>query len=403
MIHYVVDAALEAGADDVVVVVGTARELVRRTSPRPSATACGSRCRPSSAARGTPWSARCPRSRDDADELLSSAATRRCSTPPSWRASSRPRATPRRASSRCSPCEVERSHRLRPHPPRRGGASSAIREHKDCSAEERLPSARSTRRLRRARAFLRERGPAASRRTTRRASSTSPTSSRRRAATAGGVPRARRGRRCPSRASTIARSSPSRRGGALRAHRRRHRRARRHRAHERAHRRGRHRRARRHDRARRRAARRDADRRGAVIDVGSRAHGRGGRGRRGVKPYTVATRSTVGVRAQIGPFSHLRPRARSRRTRTSATSSRPRRPRSARARRPTTSRTSATATSARARTSARAPSSATTTASRSTRPRSARAPSSADSTRSSWPRARHRRGRLRGDRHDGDD
>jgi len=49
--------------------------------------------------------------------------------------------------------------------------------------------------------------------------------------------------------------------------------------------------------------------RGAVVDVGSvLTNVTVGEGAR-VKPYTVATDSTIGARAQVGPFSHLRPQS----------------------------------------------------------------------------------------------
>jgi bifunctional UDP-N-acetylglucosamine pyrophosphorylase/glucosamine-1-phosphate N-acetyltransferase len=123
-----------------------------------------------------------------------------------------------------------------------------------------------------------------------------------------------------------------------------------------------------------------------------RAHRRGlGAHRRGiVEPARTSSRihrgeksSTIGVRAQIGPFSHLRPESDDRGGGPRRQLRRDQEDDDGRARRPTTSRTSATARSARARTSAPARSSATTTASRSTAPTSARARSSA-ATRSSW-------------------
>jgi bifunctional UDP-N-acetylglucosamine pyrophosphorylase/glucosamine-1-phosphate N-acetyltransferase len=45
-----------------------------------------------------------------------------------------------------------------------------------------------------------------------------------------------------------------------------------------------------------------------------------------LKPYTVASEATIGARAEVGPFAHLRPRRFSTKTSRSATSSRPRRP-----------------------------------------------------------------------------
>ena len=116
--------------------------------------------------------------------------------------------------------------------------------------------------------------------------------------------------------------------------------------------------------------------------------GRGGGGRRPHHGQLPPGRRPHRQGRPGRPVRALAPRRRHRRAaRTSATSSRSRTPGSRRAPRPTIWPTSATAASARAPTSAPAPSSATTTASTSTSPTSARAPSSAP-TRRWWRRSR---------------
>ena len=149
--------------------------------------------------------------------------------------------------------------------------------------------------------------------------------------------------------------------------------------------------ARRHDRARRHRSRRGVVLRGDDARWARRARRRGlraherdrGRGRRRSSRTPSAPTRRIGARAQIGPFSHLRPESdigeeahvgnfvetKKTRDRDGRQGEPPRLPRRRRS-------------SAKARTSAPARSSATTTASRSTRRPSARAPSSA-ATRSS--------------------
>ena len=382
MIDYVVDAALAAGCADVVVVVGHGREEVGAYL----AAAFGGRVRTAvqEAQRGTGHAVRVRAARARSPRpsaCSSSAATRRSST---RRARAARRRARRRRPARDAHRPRRRSDRLRPHPARRGRrASSAVREHRDASADEqrirevnpgvyvgaRAVPARALATLapNNAQGELYLTDIVAARRERRRTVASARAESaaalvgindRAQLAAAEEILYGRIADRLPPRrrdrasrraidASVVVEPDAiiehgvvlrgeTRIGAGARDRRRL-------RAHRRRRRGGRHRQA--------------------VLGRDRLHHRRAAR--RSARSRTCAPRATIEAEAHIGNFVE-----------TKKTHRPPRAPR------PTTSPTSATATSARARTSAPAPSSATTTASRSTAPRSARARSSA-ATRSS--------------------